>query len=80
MENYKLKLDDILMSARWGGFLLIVLGWFQIVPLLVGWIGFGLAGLSFLLESKYKKNLPPPNTNGNPGEPPDPNNNDKNDS
>ncbi len=75
-----MKLDDILMSARWGGFLLIVLGWFQIVPLLVGWIGFGLAGISFILESKYKKNLPPPNTDDNPGELSDPNNKDKKDS
>jgi hypothetical protein len=76
MENCKLNLEDILMSARWVGLLLIVLGWLQIVPLLFGWIGFGLACISFILESKYKKNLPPPNTDGNPGERPDPNNKD----
>ena len=75
-----MKLDNILMSARWVGLLLIVLGWLQIVPLLVGWIGFGIAGLSFILESKYKKNLITPNTDGNPEELPDPNNKDKNDS
>ena len=75
-----MKLENILMSARWVGLFLIVLGWLQIVPLLVGWIGFGLAGISFILESKYKKNLPPPNTDDNPGEPSDPNNKDKNDS
>ena len=80
MENYKLNLNDILMSARWVGLLLIVLGWLQIVPLLVGWIGFGLAGIAFILESKYKKNLPSPNTDGNPGELSDPNNKDKKDS
>jgi hypothetical protein len=75
-----LNLNDILMSARWVGLFLIVLGWLQIVPLLVGWIGFGLAAISFILESKYKKNLPPPNTDDNPGELSDPNNKDKNDS
>ena len=80
MENYKLNLGNTLMIARWVGLLLIVLGWFQIIPLLVGWIGFGIAGLSFILESIYKKNLPPQNADGNPGEPPDPNNKDKKDS
>ena len=80
MENYKLKLDNnMLMGARWVGLILIVLGWFQIVPLLVGWIGFGIACFSFMLESKYKKNLNTPNTDGNPGEQPDPNNKEKND-
>ena len=75
-----MNLDSILMSARWVGLLLIVLGWLQIVPLLVGWIGFGIACLSFILESKYKKNLITPNTDGNPEELPDSNNKDKNDS
>ena len=80
MENYKLNLDNILLITRWVGLLLIVLGWFQIIPLLVGWIGFGIACFSFILESIYKKNLITPNTDGNPGELPDPNNKDKNDS
>jgi hypothetical protein len=68
------------MIARWVGLLLIVLGWFQVIPLLVGWIGFGIACIAFILESIYKKNLPPPNTDVNPGEQPDSNNKDKNDS
>ena len=80
MENYKLNLDKILMIGRWVGLLLIVLGWFQIIPLLFGWIGFGIACFSFILESIYKKNLKTPNTDGNQGELPDPNNKDKNDS
>jgi hypothetical protein len=50
------------------------------IPLLVGWIGFGIACIAFILESIYKKNLPPPNTDVNPGEQPDSNNKDKNDS
>ena len=79
MENYKLNLDNILMGTRWVGLLLVVLGWLQIVPLLVGWIGFGMACFSFILESKYKKNLITPNTDGNPGELPDSNNKEKKD-
>ena len=75
-----MNLDNTLMTARWVGILLVVLGWFQIVPLLVGWIGFGIAGISFILESIYKKNLTPPRADSNPGELPDPNNKDKNDS
>jgi len=79
-ENNKLNLDQILMIARWVGLLLIVLGWFQIIPLLVGWIGFGIAGLSFILESIYKKNIASSGTDGNPGKLPDPTNKDKKDS
>ena len=75
-----MNLDKILMTGRWVGLILILLGWFQIIPLLFGWIGFGIAGLSFILESVYKKNLTTPNTDGNPGELPDPKNKDKNDS
>lgn len=79
MEINKLNTDNTLMIARWVGFLLIVLGWFQVVPLLFGWIGFGIAGLSFMLESIYKKNLPQPKTEANPEEQPPSNNNDKKD-
>ena len=75
-----MNLNNILIVARWVGIILIVLGWFKIVPLLVGWIGLGIAGISFTLESIYKKNLGHPNTDGNPGELPDLDNKDKNDS
>ena len=57
--------DKALMIARWVGFIMIVLGWFQVVPLMVGWIGFGIAGISFILESIYKKNLATPKTDDN---------------
>lgn len=46
---------------------LIVLAWFQIIPLLIGWIGFGIAGVSFILESVYKKNVSHPKTDDNTG-------------
>ena len=67
------------MTARWVGLILIVLAWLQMIPLLLGWIGFVLAGVSFILESIYKINLPHSNKDGNPGELPDPKNKDKND-
>ena len=55
------------MYARWTGLLLIVLGWFQVIPLLLGWIGFGIAAISFILESIYKKNIARPKNGDNPG-------------
>lgn len=58
---------EILMYARWTGLLLIVLGWFQVIPLLLGWIGFGIAAISFILESIYKKNIARPKNGDNPG-------------
>jgi hypothetical protein len=48
--------------ARWIGIGLIVLTWIQVIPLTLGWIGFGMAALSFILEGIYKKNLPPSGT------------------
>ena len=62
------------MIGRWVGIGLIVLGWIQVIPLTLGWAGFGIALISFVMEAIYKKNLPPPDTNDNPGEPPAPNN------
>jgi hypothetical protein len=67
-----LDLGNITLAARWIGLGLIVLTWVQAIPLTLGWVGFGIAAISFIVESIYKKNLPPPNTNGNPGEPPAP--------
>ena len=57
--------SELLITARWIGFGLIVLGWFQMVPLLIGWIGFGIAAISFILESIYKKNMARPKSGGN---------------
>ena len=75
-----MNLDKTLLVARWVGVILIVLSWIQITPLLVGWFGFGIAGISFILETIYKKNLPPSSPDGNPGKLPDPMNKDKKDS
>jgi hypothetical protein len=80
MENNKLDIGFILMTARWVGLLLIVLGWLQLIPLLLGWIGFGLAGISFILESISQKNLAHPKTGGKSGEKTSPDNKDKNNS
>ena len=66
MENNTLDLGYILMTARWIGVGLIVLTWIQFIPLYLGWIGFGVAALSFVLEAIYKKNLPPPKKGGKP--------------
>jgi hypothetical protein len=66
MESYKLNSNKILLIARWVGLVLIVLGWFQIVPLMFGWVGFGIAGIAFLLEAKYKKKVSHPTTDENP--------------
>ena len=59
---------EILMYARWTGMALIVLGWFQVIPLMLAWIGFGIAAVAFILESVYKKNLSSPKKDDNPGQ------------
>jgi hypothetical protein len=62
-----LDLGNITLVARWVGIGLIVLTWIQVIPLTLGWIGFGMAAISFVLETIYKKNLPPSSKDGNPG-------------
>jgi hypothetical protein len=62
-----LDLGNITLVARWVGIGLIVLTWIQVIPLTLGWIGFGMAAISFVLEAVYKKNLPPPSKGGKPG-------------
>jgi hypothetical protein len=62
-----LDLGNITLVGRWVGIGLIVLTWVQVIPLTLGWVGFGLAAVSFILEAAYKKNLPPPGKGGNPG-------------
>jgi len=59
-----LDLGNITLVARWVGLGLIVLTWIQVVPLMLGWVGFGMAAISFILESIYKKNLVSPSTDG----------------
>jgi len=61
-----LNLDKILLGARWAGVILLVLSWVQITPLTIGWIGFGIAGISFILETIFKKNLARPGIDNNP--------------
>ncbi len=62
-----MDLGNITLVARWVGIGLIVLTWIQVIPLTLGWVGFGMAAISFVLEAIYKKNLPPPSKGGNPG-------------
>ena len=62
-----MDLGNITLVARWVGIGLIVLTWIQVIPLTLGWIGFGMAAISFVLEAIYKKNLPPPSKGGSPG-------------
>ena len=62
-----MDLANITLVARWVGIGLIVLTWIQVIPLTLGWVGFGMAAISFVLETIYKKNLPPSNKGGNPG-------------
>ena len=43
-------------TATWGvGTILIVLSWFRVVPSLVGWIGFGFAGVAWLVSSTLRR-------------------------
>ena len=62
-----MDLGNITLVARWVGIGLIVLTWIQVIPLALGWVGFGMAAISFVLEAIYKKNLPPSSKGGNPG-------------
>ena len=62
-----MDLANITLVARWVGIGLIVLTWIQVIPLTLGWIGFGMAAISFVLEMIYKKNLPPSSKGDNPG-------------
>lgn len=59
-----MDLGQITLFARWFGVALIVLTWIQVLPLMLGWIGFGLAAVSFIIESIYKKNLKSPGPDG----------------
>jgi hypothetical protein len=74
-----LNLSKILLVARWVGVVLVVLSWVQITPLRVGWIGFGIASISFILETIYKKNFALSGTDDNPEKLVDPINKDKTD-
>jgi len=66
-ENKKLGLAQITLVARWFGFGLIVLTWFKLIPLVLGWIGFAVAAISFIVEAIYKKNLASSSDDDNSG-------------
>ena len=63
-----MNLGDTTMYGRWAGLTLIVLCWIQVIPLFYGWIGFGIAGLSWIVETTSKKNSDVSKNDGNSGE------------
>jgi hypothetical protein len=63
-----LNLNNITSVGKWVGLALIALCWVQVIPLLFGWIGFGIAVPSFIVETINKKNRPPSKSDDNPVE------------
>ena len=51
----------------WFGLGLIALAWFNLVPLLLGWVGFAIALPSFIVETISKRNIPPSKNDDNHG-------------
>ncbi|MBW2297101.1 MAG: hypothetical protein JRF32_05795 [Deltaproteobacteria bacterium] len=47
--------DNITSVGKWVGLALIALCWVQVIPLLFGWIGFGIAVPSFIVQTINKK-------------------------
>ena len=68
MENNNLIVYNIAWAAKWVGVVVIILCWIQVVPLRIGWIGFGVAFLSYIVEAICKKKMIPPETEGSPEE------------
>jgi len=62
-----LNLDSITSVGLWVGLALIALCWIKVIPLLFGWIGFGIAVPSFIVEAINKKNIPPSKSDDNSG-------------
>ena len=60
--------DNITSVALWVGLALVALAWVKAIPLLFGWVGFGIALPSFIVEAIKKKNIPPSKGDDNPGE------------
>jgi len=75
-----LNLINIVSTTKWIGMVLIVLCWIQVIPLRIGWLGFGIALVSFIVETIYKKKLTPPAIEGSSGEQSEANNQDNNNS
>ena len=62
-----MHLNNITSVGLWVGLALIALCWIQAIPLLFGWVGFGIALPSFIVEAINKKNIPPSKSDDNPG-------------
>ena len=60
--------DNITSVALWVGLALVALAWVKAIPLLFGWVGFGIALPSFIVEAIKKKNIPPSKSDDNSGE------------
>ena len=63
-----MNLDNITSVGLWVGLGLIALCWVKVIPLLFGWIGFGIAVPSFIVETINKKNMLPSMSDDDPGE------------
>ena len=50
-----MRLDNITSIGLWVGLALTALGWFKVIPLIYGWIGFAIAVPSFIVEEIKKK-------------------------
>ncbi len=62
-----MKLDNITSIGLWVGLAMVALGWFKVIPLIYGWIGFAIAVPSFIVEEIKKKNMPPSTSDDNSG-------------
>ena len=63
-----MKLDNITSIGLWVGLALTALGWFKIIPLIYGWLGFAIAVPSFIVEEMKKKNRPPSSSDDHLGQ------------
>ncbi len=52
----------------WFGIGMVVLAWFKLVPLLLGWVGFAIALPSFIVEAIQKRNMASSDNDDNQGE------------
>ncbi len=59
--------NSITSVGLWVGMALVALAWIKAIPLLFGWIGFGIALPSFIVEAINKKSTPPSKSDDNPG-------------
>jgi hypothetical protein len=50
-----MNLNNITSVGLWVGLALIALCWIKAIPLLFGWVGFGIAVPSFIVEAIKKK-------------------------